>query len=67
MIQNAIKKNLNSRAISGFRSSIDEMVETVSEMSAQVKEMTRNKDANILVHGLPTQVHTIPDLSIKIF
>ena len=60
----AIKKVLEFRAISGFRSSIDEMVETVSEMSAQVKEMTRNKDANILVHGLPAQVYTIPDLSI---
>ena len=44
------------REVAGFRHKIEEMCQTVSEMTAQVKEMTRDKDTNILVHGLPTQV-----------
>jgi hypothetical protein len=49
----------STREIAGFRHKIEGMVDTVSEMTAQVKEMTRDKDTNILVHGLPTQVATI--------
>ena len=47
------------REVAGFRHKIGEMFDTVSEMTAQVNEMTRDKDTNILVHGLPTQVSTI--------
>ena len=40
------------------------MTDTVSEMTAQVKEMTRGKDTNILVHGLPTQVVRMIDFDV---
>ena len=47
------------REIAGFRAKIDEMIDRVFEVTAQVKEMTRDRDTNVLVHGLPTQVETI--------
>ena len=44
------------REIAGFRSTIDGMLGKVGEISTQVGEINRNRDNNLLIHGLPTQV-----------
>jgi len=46
----------STREITGFRSTIENMLGKVSEISAQVGEINRNRDNNLLIHGLPTQV-----------
>ena len=45
-----------SSEIAGFRSTIENMTRKVTEISTQVGEINRNRDSNLLIHGLPTQV-----------
>ena len=52
--------------IAGFRGTIDNMLGKVGEISTQVGEINRNRENNLLVHGVPTQENENIDTLIKL-
>ena len=52
--------------IAGFRTTIESMLRRVSEISTQVGEINRNRENNLLIHGLPTQEEENLDSLIKL-
>ena len=56
----------NGREIAGFRGTIESMLGQVGEISTQVGEMNRNRENNLLVHGVPTQENENIDTLIKV-
>lgn len=54
------------REIAGFRGTIDNMLGKVGEISTQVGEINRNRENNLLIHGVPTQENENIDTLIKL-